>query len=100
MNQHSVTSGLNSHNPHLVYSTCLESTRSDPQSGTKNRRRPERTPWLLTQLLQQVIHEVEEAGNGVLGLPGIDLGFLSSLRGLDGGTTDDAHGPDGMFASS
>lgn len=36
----------------------------------------------LTQLLQELVDQVEEAGNGVFGLSGIDLGFLSSLRSL------------------
>lgn len=39
---------------------------------------------VLTQLLQEVVDQAEEAGDRVLGLSGIDLGFLSSLRSLHG----------------
>lgn len=38
----------------------------------------------LTQLLQEVVDQAEEAGDRVLGLSGVDLGFLSSLRSLRG----------------
>lgn len=47
------------------------------------------TLWLLTQLLQEVVNEVEEAGDRVLGLSRIDLGLLSSLRGLWGERIND-----------
>lgn len=58
------------------------------------------TLQLLTQLLQEVINQAEEAGNGVLGLSGIDLGFLSSLGSLYRERTDDTESPGGMFSGS
>lgn len=73
---------------HTIFASRIipvcESTTSEPTSSTKNSEIPYMTLWLLTQLLQEVVNEVEEAGDRVLGLSRIDLGLLSSLRGLWG----------------
>lgn len=61
---------------------CDNYTRPQEQTVYKIEILPKMALQLLTQLLQEVINQVEEAGDGVFGFSGIDLGFLSSLWSL------------------